>query len=244
MPIGVFLVVVLLAGCSRLPKTAVVRYVVDGDTIVLDSGEKVRYLGIDTPEIYPTPQPWAREAHRYNEQLVGGKKIKLEYDEVVRDKYGRLLAYVWVGKEMVNTALLKEGLAYVFVIPPNEKYVGLLAKAQRQAMESKRGLWRYPGIIPPEEARKWRDSARAVEGSVCRVMGTGRALYLILRCDPNDYFRVTLPYTHLAYYGLDRYRRTEGKRLLSVAKIRCRRDYCEQVVRHPVQLTIEPRTED
>lgn len=208
--------------------------------MVLASGEKVRYLGIDTPELYPTPQPWAREAHRYNEELVEGKEVRLEYDEVVRDKYGRLLAYVWVGKEMVNADLVERGLAYIFVIPPNERYARVLAEAQRRAMKLGVGLWRYPGIITPEEARRWQDSARAVEGRICRVIGTGRALYLVLKCDPNDYFRVTLPYTYLAYYGLERYRQAKGKRLLSVAKIRCRRDYCEQVVRHPVGLTLEP----
>jgi len=78
-----------------------------------------------------------------NAQLVQGRSVQLELDVQERDKYGRLLAYVYADGEMVNARLLEEGLATLLTIPPNLRYVELFEDALRRAKESKKGMWRY-----------------------------------------------------------------------------------------------------
>jgi len=121
-----------------------VTRVVDGDTIVLSNGERVRYIGIDTPETKHPKKPvqyFGREASAYNKSLVEHKMVRLEFDVDKRDKYGRLLAYVYVGDTFVNAKLVEEGYAQVYTFPPNVKYADLFLKLQREARENNRGLW-------------------------------------------------------------------------------------------------------
>jgi len=118
--------------------------VVDGDTIALENGEVVRYIGIDTPEtVHPSKpvQCFGKEASEKNKELVEGKMVKLEKDVSERDKYGRLLRYVWVNGIFVNDYLVREGYAYVSTYPPDVKYSEQFLKAQQEARENKKGLW-------------------------------------------------------------------------------------------------------
>jgi micrococcal nuclease len=126
--------------------------VVDGDTIELDGGEKVRYIGIDTPEtVHPRePVQWmGKEATQANRVLVEGRKVGLEYDVERRDKYGRTLAYVWAGDVLVNERLVQLGYAQVSTYPPNVRYVERFLAAQRQAREAGRGLWGKRRAVEP-----------------------------------------------------------------------------------------------
>ena len=125
---------------------AVVERVIDGDTVVLVGGEKVRYIGVDTPELQHHPrkkvQPYAKEATEFNRRLVEGQKVRLEMDVERQDKYTRTLAYVFLEDgRFVNAELLKEGYAHLMTIPPNVRYVDLFTGLQRQARDAKRGLW-------------------------------------------------------------------------------------------------------
>jgi endonuclease YncB( thermonuclease family) len=130
-------------------KIARVRFVYDGDTILLSSGEKVRYLGIDAPELDPEGKGhefMALQARRFNINMVKGKLVRLEFDREKRDRYGRLLAYVYLVEtgQMVNVLLLKNGLAHVLLKEPNLKYRRLFIKMQREAMKRKIGIWSRP----------------------------------------------------------------------------------------------------
>ena len=124
------------------PKLYLVTKVIDGDTIVLENGERVRYIGIDTPEISQN-ECFALEAKKKNEELVLGKRVRLEKDVSERDKYGRLLRYVYVGNIFVNDYLVRNGYAYAVTYPPDVKYSERFLQAQREARENKRGLWAY-----------------------------------------------------------------------------------------------------
>jgi micrococcal nuclease len=135
-----------LAGGAVATGPARVTRVLDGDTVVLDSGERVRYLGINTPE---AGQPFAAEATARNAALVRGRTVTLETDTEVRDQYGRLLAFVSVGGISVSATLLREGLAHVLLIPPNAKHAGILLAIQREAQEARRGIWGAGGIRGP-----------------------------------------------------------------------------------------------
>jgi len=124
--------------------------VIDGNTIevccVLGDREKVRYIGIDTPETkHPTKGVvhYGKEAAEANRKLVKGKKVSLDFDVQQWDKYGRILAYVFLGDgTFVNRCLVEHGYAQVMTVPPNVNYHDLFLKILREPKEQKRGLWR------------------------------------------------------------------------------------------------------
>ncbi|RMD59227.1 MAG: hypothetical protein D6828_01795 [Nitrospirae bacterium] len=119
-------------------EVAYVKYVLDGDTIVLEDGRHVRYLGINTPE---WQEPFSIKAKRFNKMLVNHRKVRLSFDRQVKDGYGRLLSYVFVDNMMVNARLVEEGLAHAFFIPPNNRYNSLFLELQRKAKRQKKGMW-------------------------------------------------------------------------------------------------------
>jgi micrococcal nuclease len=122
-----------------------VKRVVDGDTIVLADGRHVRYIGINTPE---RGEPLWEEAKDYNDQKVGGKLVSLEFGKVMKDTYGRTLAYVFVNGEMANAALLQAGLAHLFVIEPITYYQNFL-RLQEEARTQGLGIWGEDGFRGP-----------------------------------------------------------------------------------------------
>ena len=134
------------AGAGTIEGT-VIR-VVDGDTInvqLADRVEKIRYIGVNAPEIHHPikgEEPGGRAAAQVNRGLVIGRRVRLELDVQPRDRYGRLLAYVWVGDTMVNAELVRLGYAQVMTVPPNVRYQDLFLKLQREARDASRGLWR------------------------------------------------------------------------------------------------------
>jgi micrococcal nuclease len=150
-PLAALLALLLFAPLASADTLeGVVVRVVDGDTIhvrVGDRVEKVRYIGVNTPEIHhPSKgeEPGGREALAVNRTLVERRAVRLETDVRTRDRFGRLLAYVWVGDVMVNAELLRRGYAQVMTVPPNVRHQDLFVKLQRDARESERGLWRQP----------------------------------------------------------------------------------------------------
>ena len=115
-----------------------VRHVIDGDTVVLDNGEHVRYIGINTPGI---DRYYYEEAREFNRSLVEGREVRLEYDVERRDHYQRLLAYVWLDDAMVNLELARNGFANAMTVPPNVRYEALFRDAEQTARKAGRGLW-------------------------------------------------------------------------------------------------------
>jgi micrococcal nuclease len=124
-----------------------VTRVVDGDTIEVEvNGTEytVRYIGIDTPETVHPDKPvqcFGPEASARNKDLVEGETVGLERDVSETDRYGRLLRYVWVGDEMVNAALVRDGFAQVSTYPPDVRHQDMFLQLQREAREASRGLW-------------------------------------------------------------------------------------------------------
>jgi micrococcal nuclease len=119
---------------------AKVTRVIDGDTIVIDTGEHVRYIGMNTPEV-ESKKCYASEATAINKNLVLGKEVKLEKDVSDTDKYGRLLRYVYVGDTFVGDYLVKNGDAKVMTVPPDTKYKDEFLVSQEYAKENNLGLW-------------------------------------------------------------------------------------------------------
>jgi micrococcal nuclease len=131
------------------PASAVVSRVVDGDTIELDDGEKLRYLMIDTPEDTTTVECYGPEATAYNRELVEGKTVDLAYDQDCTDRYDRLLAYVSVDGHEVNSLLVERGYACVLYIPPDgSDRADEFDALQAEARAAGKGLWGACQDIP------------------------------------------------------------------------------------------------
>jgi len=142
--VGIFACALACSGGDECgPTEATVVRVVDGDTVELEGGERVRYIGVDTPESTGgATDCYGQEAKTKNEELVEGKTVKLEYDVECEDRFDRLLAYVSVGGDEVNRRLVAEGFACTLFIPPNgesrqSEYRALEVQAQQQGT----GLW-------------------------------------------------------------------------------------------------------
>lgn len=135
-----------------------VRRVVDGDTLELASGERVRLIGIDTPEMHQSDKlerdsqksgqdkrvirQLGKRSYEFTKKLVEGKRVSLEFDVEKYDRYKRLLAYVYLKDgTFVNARIVQEGYASLLTIPPNLKYADLFLKLYKEARENKRGLW-------------------------------------------------------------------------------------------------------
>lgn len=160
--LAAFLIIssLFLTSCTQADYTGIlVTKVFDGDTLQIANGEKVRLLGIDTPEMYESDKLFrdaqqtgedietimarGRESYKFTKKLVEGKRVSLEFDLEKRDKYERLLAHVFIADTQLflNAEILKQGYAKVMVIPPNLKYADYFQGLYQEARENKRGLW-------------------------------------------------------------------------------------------------------
>jgi micrococcal nuclease len=125
-----------------------VTRVYDGDTIILEGRKQVRLLGVNTPEIesrHRSEEPGGVAAKKWLQNQLRDNQVYLEFDQVKRDKYKRLLAHVFLpnGKH-VNLALMESGLATISIIPPNGRYSDKLIQAQQYAEKQKLGIWSMP----------------------------------------------------------------------------------------------------
>jgi micrococcal nuclease len=137
----------------------VVERAVDGDTLKLANGQRVRMIGIDTPEVHEsaklyrdsqrsgmdakTIQQMGKKSMAFTKDLVEGKSVRLEFDVERQDKYGRLLAYVYLADgTMVNAQIIQQGYASLMTIPPNVKHADEFLQLYQNARKQKKGLWK------------------------------------------------------------------------------------------------------
>jgi len=160
--------------------------VIDGDTVKLENGETLRYIGIDTPEIKIKqngrfsykPQPFALEAKRLNERLVKNKMVHIEFDVEKTDRYKRLLGYCFVDNTLVNAKLVEEGFAVIYTFPPNVKYVETLVNAQKNARKNAKGMWGIYETVSAYNAVNYINQIRTVKGRVTTAKHTKQGLTL------------------------------------------------------------------
>ena len=156
---GALIMVGVLAGCGSVPtlescddvarattrggaesssRGTLVQRVIDGDTVVLADGARVRYIGMDTPE---RGERLFDEATEYNRRLVEGQRVGLLKDQSEADRFGRLLRYVFAGDILVNAELVREGLAEAKRYEPDVKFADCFDALMQEARDEQRGMW-------------------------------------------------------------------------------------------------------
>jgi len=228
---------------------AKVYKVFDGDTISLKGGEKVRLLGIDTPEI---GEPFSVEAKRFTRDLVRYKTVRLEFDVKARDPYARLLAFVYVktdsGWVLVNAELVRNGLARLLFIDPNRRYREYFEEALHEATICHRGLWgKYPEelTLVQVEADPVRYVTEVV--TVCFLVLEAEETNgaVVLRAgDSRFLFHVVIPSASLALFttaGIDRWADYVGEWVKITGRLECMdvRNGLSITLEHPDQLVIK-----
>jgi micrococcal nuclease len=141
----IFLIIFAAAAHVSAENLFTVKWVNDGDTIVINNGARVRYIGINSPEIDhdgQKAQPLGYAARTFNKQMVLNRKIRIEFDQERQDRYGRLLAYIFLPDGIfLNEHMLQQGYAFFLFRKPNLKYNQRLLKAQQEAMKARKGIW-------------------------------------------------------------------------------------------------------
>jgi micrococcal nuclease len=172
-----------------------VDYVPDGDTLFLSNGDKVRLLGINTPEVAHRErpgEPGGIEARAFLRALLEGKRVRLEQDQEPKDKYGRILAHVFLRDgTLVNAEVLRAGQGFSIPHPPNLKYLSRYRRAEARAREAGLGVWALPsyGIRLAAEAERHINRFVRLEGRVEGVRRTRSATYLNLDGELEVYYR-------------------------------------------------------
>ena len=177
-----------------------VTRVIDGDTIEIsaiggpasggETGERVRYLGIDTPETVDPRKPvqcFGIEASKKNKELVEGKTVRLEKDITDKDKYSRLLRYVYVDPSagsgqvlFVNLELVRQGFATSYTYPPDVKYQEEILEAEREAREQNRGLWGACSLVSPTiSSQETKRNGCDIKGN---ISASGEKIYHLPGC--------------------------------------------------------------
>ncbi len=174
-----------------------VTRVVDGDTIEIEGGERVRYIGIDTPETVDPRKPvqcFGVEASKKNKELVEGKMVRLEKDITDRDKYNRLLRYIWLGDTLINQELVEQGFAKSYSYPPDIKYQDKFVAAEKKAREDKIGLWTActsetapATVVTPASQTSATDPSCTIKGNIST---SGEKIYHMQGC--GSYLKTTI----------------------------------------------------
>ncbi len=224
-------------------------FVIDGDTIELAGGARVRYIGIDTPEtrrrfggewVYD-PEPYGPEATNRNIELVMGEPLRLEFDREKKDRYGRTLAYVFADDVMVNDLLIKEGLATVYTFPPNTRYYPEFVSSQREAIAGGRGIWSDLKSIGASDAAQYHGKFCRVKGKVSGHRLSRGRIYLYMHSEGPEYLRLVIFSRNLPLFreqGIDPIEYYEGSFVEAIGKVDQGGTYAEMMIDNPFQMKV------
>ncbi|MFA6281168.1 MAG: thermonuclease family protein [Candidatus Omnitrophota bacterium] len=242
---------IFLSACTQnydYSHIKVVR-VIDGDTVKLENGESLRYIGLDTPEtrikkgsrfIY-APQPFALEAKKLNQKLVEGKYVRIEFDVEKQDVYKRLLGYCFVGNTFINAKLIEEGFAVTFTIPPNVKYVDTFVALQRSAQETKKGMWGVYETVSAQDSPKYVNQIRTVRGKISTSRQTKKTISLNFDTKGKENVKIIIfenSYDAFRKEGINPLQFYTGKTIEVSGKIRQYKNYIELIVSNPEEISL------
>ncbi len=224
---------------DRADETAAVAFVYDGDTVRLEDGRKVRFTGINTPEIDHDggqSQPYAEAARQRVEALIGKGQLRLRYDEERKDRYGRLLAHPYLSDgRSLSTLLLDEGLALAIAIPPNLWQNECYFSHERKAREAKRGVWSDNSLMKQSTGLKSGDEGFALlRGRVEKLAESRNSLWLELEGEAE----LQIPRRELHYFDGMALERLAGKVIEARGWLTYHKSKWHMRVAHPAALAV------
>jgi endonuclease YncB( thermonuclease family) len=233
-------------GCatSHIDAAAKVVWIYDGDTVELEGGEKLRLIGINTPERDRDGKPaqaYAQAAWHTLQQVLArhNNQVLLRYGKERRDVYGRLLAHLYVSNQSnVSAYLLRRGLAIAITIPPNDWNVDCYRSAEAQARREKTGIWSLPQYRSLESS-KLKGSEHGfhiIVGTVTRIGHSSRALWLNLK----DKLGIRIDHADEHYFDSTDLANLKGKRIEGRGWIYQTKGALRMRLRHPADLKILP----
>ncbi|MEQ9619649.1 MAG: thermonuclease family protein [Deltaproteobacteria bacterium] len=227
--------------------------VVDGDTVIIDDekNSRVRYLGLDSPEIavQDSPgDPLSEEARDFNAALVEGKRVRLEFDKEKYDVYGRLLAYVYADSLFVNLEILRGGLAIPLIIEPNGRYSDLIYEATEEARRLRKGMWSElnsfdtpPGnldfTIDIQNAPRYEGKRVLVSGLVTGAKKSEKATVISIE-DSFDIVIFSDDWGNFKFFGIDPGIYYKGRRVEVTGRVRMYRGTPGMIVDHPMLIRV------
>lgn len=244
--VGIFILLTLLAGCSGSGNkssdsfTAKVDWVSDGDTVRLDDGQKIRLVGVNTPELANNgnlAEPFAKEARQFLRQLVDKQTVQVITGEQSHDKYGRLLAYVFHDDTDVQLELLKQGFASVIAIPPNVRMAERYLVAESEARRDGIGIWQQDQFkaIPADRVKNNMDGDfKFVIGKIIKISETKNNLLLKL----SKQFFVAIPHKDWEAYWQGSLNKLSGENIEVRGWVYKTNKQFRIRVRHPVMLRV------
>lgn len=228
--------------CSSLSfdKRAVVTRVYDGDTVKLASGEKIRLIGINTPEMNfktGSPEPYAKKAKKFLEKRVLKKRIGIKYGKEKRDRYKRRLGHLFLlDGTNLQAELLKSGLAFNITIPPNLWQSDCYKQIENKAKENKLKIWKSPYYksISAKRVNKHKLGFRRIIGTVKNVLSTRKTLWIQF----SDKMALRISKKDLHYFKNLQPKRLIGKKISASGWISFYKHRFSMKIKHPNALII------
>lgn len=219
-------------------ETGIVKQVNDGDTVTLDDGRRVRFIGINTPEInyrnLRKSEPYAIEAKKLIERYVSkGDKVRLVFDKSKHDKYGRMLAYVY-SKAGRNLALiqLQKGFAKHWVVGRNDKFWKCFQTAERQARNRKKGVWSNFKPLKASHLKKSNAGYQYISGVITSIGKSSKGLVFVL----DKKITVKISKSNLFKFKNNNIHFQLHQRVLLSGKVSLSREKGKLTLYHPAQL--------
>ncbi len=233
-----------VCAASAATRWAAVERVIDGDTLVLRGGQRVRLIGIDAPEMRHDgqgPEPYAREARAALVDFSAGpdtnknRIVGVQYGQSPHDRFGRGLAHLFLANgDSVQASLLRRGLATSLFLPPNGEYLECYAAAETEARAARRGIWSQAGFHPMAAKRLGRAARgyRVVTGTITSARCRRTGVWLRL----DGVLGVTIGQDDLGYFKGRDVCRLRGRQVSVRGLVRRYRGSSRMRLRHPLYL--------
>ena len=245
MPLFILLLIVFSSSVFSIAcpyaeweQTVVVQQINDGDTITLNNGKRVRFIGINTPEInyryLHKSEPYALQAKALVEKYVRvGDPVHLVFDKTKHDKYGRLLAYVYTKTGRNLSALqLQNGFAKQWVIGKNDHFWQCFQRAEQQARKAKKGIWSAFEPLRVPQLTKKNKGYHYIRGEITKLSRTSKGLLFEL----DNKLNVWINHSNLIKFTNNNLEFHQGDTLLLSGKIFFSREQFRMNLYHPVQI--------
>ncbi|RCW48630.1 thermonuclease family protein [Halanaerobium sp. MA284_MarDTE_T2] len=226
-----------------------INKIIDGDTYKTSSGKTIRVLGVDCPEIdweKGKGEYFAFKAKEFAEDKILDKKVELEFDTEKEDKYGRLLAYIYLNdSEMFNLQLLQEGYANLMIIPPNKRYEAEFKETAKRARREKTGIWSkieyyqdQVEVISWQNADSYVNEIVIVKGKIESTYSSDKVTYLNFSENYNEDFAVVIFNEDLIKFDYNPAEYLEGKEVKVLGKIEVYKNVPEIVLDKPYNIIV------